>query len=94
MSEPGVTSTDDARPSLWARVVADDAFRDALVEDPLRALATFPDVAVSTDQVNQLEEMTVQERRELVTTVVRKAHLEGGAARFGDLGFGELRDAT
>ncbi len=78
---------DPARPTLWARTVADEAFRDALVYDPLRALARFEDVDVSPDQIRQLEEMTVVERRGLIQRVVREAHLKGGAARFGDIGF-------
>jgi hypothetical protein len=92
MSKPSDTDTEDARPSLWARTIADEAFRDALVYDPLRALARFQDVDVSPDQIRQLEEMTVDERRELIQRVVREAHLKGGAARFGDIGFGEMRE--
>ena len=86
------TGTDSERPSLWARTVADEAFRDALIYDPLRALARFSDVDVSADQIRQLEDMTVEERRELIARVVRDAHLKGGAARFGDIGFGELEE--
>lgn len=90
MTQPGETDIDDARPSLWARTIADEAFRDALVYDPLRALARFGDVGVSADQIRQLEGMTVDERRELIQRVVRDAHIKGGAARFGDIGFGEI----
>jgi hypothetical protein len=92
MSQTDDTETDAVRPSLWARTIADEAFRDALVYDPLRALARFADadVDVSADQIRQLEDMTVEERRELIGRVVRDAHLKGGAARFGDIGFGEV----
>lgn len=65
--------------------MADPAFRDALIEDPLRALADAPDVAASPAQVRQLEEMDRDERAELVMEVVREIHLRGGQARFGDI---------
>jgi hypothetical protein len=79
-------SDETARPGLWVRVIADEAFRTALVEDPLRALATFPDVAVSADQIRQLEDLSRDEREALVTDVFRQAHWRGGQARFGQLG--------
>jgi len=71
---------------FWTRVVADDVFRDAVVSDPLRALAETTGVEVSADQVRQLEEMDLDERREFVTDVVRQIHMRGARARFGDLG--------
>jgi hypothetical protein len=74
------------RPTLWVRVIADEAFREALIEDPLRALATFPDVAVSPDQIRQLDDLELEERRVLVAEVFREAHLRGGQARFGTIG--------
>ena len=46
-------------PTLWVRVIADEAFRTALIDDPLRALAAHTDVAVSPDQVRQLVELTL-----------------------------------
>lgn len=76
----------DPAPSIWVRVVADDRFRAALIDDPLRALAAAGPVAVSPEQVRQLEQMGVDERRELVTDLVRRAHVEGGQARFGRIG--------
>lgn len=79
-------SDDARRPTLWVRVIADEDFRTAVIEDPLRALATFPDVAVSPDQVRQLEELSRQEREALITDVFRQAHLQGGQARFGTIG--------
>lgn len=71
---------------LWTRVVADLAFRDALIEDPLRALAEAGDVRASAEQVRQLEEMDRDDRAEMVTEVVREVHSRGFQARFGRLG--------
>jgi hypothetical protein len=68
---------------LWTRVVADTAFRDALVEDPLRALAEARDVRASAEQVRRLEEMDRDERAELIAGIVREVHWRGGQARFG-----------
>ena len=68
---------------LWARAVADPAFREALIGDPLRALAEAGDVRASADQVRQLEEMGPDERAGLVMGVVREIHWRGGQARFG-----------
>jgi hypothetical protein len=70
---------------IWTRAVADPGFRDALIEDPLRALAEAGDVSASPAQVRQLEEMDRQERAELVMGVVRDIHARGGQARFGPL---------
>lgn len=72
--------------SLWVRAVADQAFREALIEDPLRALADAGDVTASPGQVRQLEEMDARERREFVTGVVREVHWRGATARFGVIG--------
>ena len=71
---------------VWTRAVADPVFRDALIEDPLRALADAGDVAASPDQVGQLEELDLEERRELVMGVCREIHMRGGQARFGSVG--------
>jgi hypothetical protein len=71
---------------LWARAVADPAFREALIDDPLRALAEAGDVRVSPEQVRQLEELEPDERAELVRGVVREIHWRGGQARFGAVG--------
>ena len=78
MSEPDPTH-------IWTRAVADVAFRDALIEDPLRALAEAGDVRASAEQVRRLEEMDREERAELVTEVVRRVHSRGFQARFGRL---------
>jgi hypothetical protein len=67
-------------------MVADQTFREAVVEDPLRALARVDDVDVSPRQVRQLEEMSHADRRELVTMVVRDAFFKGAVARWGPLG--------
>ena len=69
MSEPDPTH-------IWTRAVADLTFRDALIEDPLRA---------SPEQVRQLEEMDRDERAEMVTEIVREVHSRGFQARFGRL---------
>jgi hypothetical protein len=71
---------------IWVRAVADPAFREALIEDPLRALASEPGVAVSPEQVRQLEQMDPAERAEFVRGVVREVHMRGGQARFGAIG--------
>lgn len=68
---------------IWVRAVADPAFREALIADPLRALAEAGDVAASAEQVRQLEELDADERAELVRGVVREVHMRGGQARFG-----------
>jgi hypothetical protein len=73
------------RTNLWVRAVADPAFRDALIDDPLRALARAPDVAASAEQVRRLEEMDHDEREELVMGLVREVHYRGGQARFGTI---------
>ena len=71
---------------FWTRVVADETFREAVLADPLRALADTPDVDVSSDQIRQLEEMAPDERREFVSEVVREIHMRGAVARFGNIG--------
>lgn len=71
---------------FWTRMVADQTFREAVIEDPLRALARVDDVDVSPQQVRQLEEMSHTDRRELVTEVVRDAFFKGAVARWGPLG--------
>ena len=79
-------SGESSQPTIWVRAIADERFRAALVDDPLRALAAFPDVAVSTEQVRQLDEMTLEEREALIAQLLREAHWRGGQARFGDIG--------
>jgi hypothetical protein len=71
---------------LWTRVVADPRFREALIDDPLGALAEAGDVAASADQIRQLEEMHAAERAAFVRGVVREVHMRGGQARFGAIG--------
>lgn len=70
---------------IWTRAVADPVFREALIADPLRALADAGDVSASPQQVAQLEEMDADERRDMVLGVVREVHMRGGRARFGDI---------
>lgn len=76
----------DPRVPIWVRAVADPLFREALIEDPLRALASEPGVEASAEQVRQLEEMDAQERTRFVRGVVREVHMRGGQARFGAIG--------
>jgi hypothetical protein len=71
---------------IWTRAVADPNFRDALIADPLRALADAGNVAASADQVRQLEDMTPEQRAEFITEIVRDVHIRGGQARFGWIG--------
>ena len=71
---------------ICTRAVADPSFRDALIRDPLRALADAGDVEASPGQVTQLEDMELEERRELVMGVCREIHMKGGQARFGAIG--------
>jgi hypothetical protein len=71
---------------LWTRAVADEAFRQRLIDDPLRALAEEPNIAVSAEQVRQLEEMDVATREELLTEIVREVYVKGAIARFGRIG--------
>lgn len=71
---------------IWTRTVADPDFREALIADPLRALADAGDVGASLEQVQQLEGMSPEERAEFVRGVVRDIHMKGGQARFGDVG--------
>jgi hypothetical protein len=68
---------------IWVRAVADPVFREALIGDPLRALADADDVIASAEQVRQLEELDAADRAELVMGVVREIHMRGGQARFG-----------
>lgn len=71
---------------FWVKVVADQSFRNALIADPLRALADTPNVDVSAEQVAQLEAMDLDERSDFITEVVREVHFRGATARFGDVG--------
>ena len=75
--------SDETATPIWVRAVADPAFREALIADPLRALAGEPAVTVSPGQVRQLEAMEPDERAEFVRGVVREVHMRGGQARFG-----------
>ena len=81
---PAVPSADTDTP-IWVRAVADPGFRDALIADPLRALASAGNVSASPEQVRQLEEMDGEERAAFIMGVVREVHVKGGRARFGDI---------
>lgn len=88
MAETGSSPvpTPGAQVPIWVRAVADPTFRDALIDDPLRALAEAPGVEASAAQVRQLEELERDGRAELVMGVVREIHMRGGQARFGVIG--------
>jgi hypothetical protein len=62
-----------APPTVWARAIADEAFREALIADPLRALAATPGVAAAPEEIRELEAMTEDERRELLREVLEEA---------------------
>ncbi|MCB0880785.1 MAG: hypothetical protein KDC33_01010 [Thermoleophilia bacterium] len=70
-------------PTIWVRLVADERFRAAFIEDPLRALAAAGPVTVSPEQVRQLDDLDIEERRAFVVDLVRDAYYKGGQARFG-----------
>lgn len=78
--------SDDLPPTLWTRLVADERFREDFIADPLRALGATTPVAVSSEQVQQFDAMDVDERRTVITEIVREAYIKGGAARFGPWG--------
>jgi hypothetical protein len=59
--------------TIWSRAIADEAFREALIADPLRALAAAPGVSAAPEEIRRLEEMTEDERRELVREVLAEA---------------------
>lgn len=87
----------DTPPTLWVRLVADGRFRDAFIEDPLRALADAGPVTVSPEQVRALDELDRDARHDFVVKLVRDAHFHGGQARFGlwDPAWGpDRRDTT
>lgn len=76
----------DLRVDLWTRTVADPVFRDALVEDPLRALAATPEVDADPELVRRLEGMSVDERRrtvkELIVAVMHRRARDQWGDRF------------
>lgn len=77
----------DVRPSgptVWVRAVADPAFRQALIDDPLRALAEAPEVVISPDQVRQLEGMTPAGREDLLREIVREVTVRRARQQWGD----------
>jgi hypothetical protein len=61
------------KPTIWARAISDEAFRDALILDPLRALAGAPGVSATPEEVERLEDMTEDERRDLVRRLLEEA---------------------
>ncbi len=75
---------DSGGASLWARAVADETFRDALIADPLRALAGAPGVSAPPEQIRQLEGMTAEEREELLREILREAMARRARQQWGD----------
>jgi hypothetical protein len=71
-------------PGIWSRAAGDPEFREALIADPLRALASVGDTDVSAEQVRQLEEMTAQERATLVQEVLREIAMHRARRTWGD----------
>lgn len=73
-------------PTIWTRAVADPAFRQALIDDPLRALAAAPDLAAPAADVRRLEAMSRDERadlmRELIVAVARQRARDQWGDRF------------
>lgn len=70
--------------SVWSRAIADPAFRDALIADPLRALAGAPDVTATTDEIHRLEAMTGGEREHLLREMFREAMARRARQQWGD----------
>ncbi|MDH3225685.1 MAG: hypothetical protein OEM67_01155 [Thermoleophilia bacterium] len=71
-------------PNVWARAAGDPEFRQALIDDPLRALAGVGETDVSAEQVRRLEELTVQERAELIQEVLREIAMHRARRNWGD----------
>lgn len=73
-----------AATSLWARAVADRDFCEALIVDPLRALADTPGVTANPDQVRRLEAMSLSERDTMVRDLVRDVTARRAREQWGD----------
>ncbi len=74
---------DEGRTRFWTRVVADERFRDAIIDDPLRAIAEVDDIEVSPEQVRRLEDMSREERSDLVLEIVRTTFVRNAIALYG-----------
>ena len=59
---------------LWVRTVADPLFRENLISDPLATMAAHPEVSAPPGLVRQIDTMTTDERREMITEVVREVY--------------------
>lgn len=73
-----------ASTTLWNRAVSDREFCEALIRDPLRALADTPGVTATPDQVRRLEEMTVADRERTVRELVREVTVRRAREQWGD----------
>lgn len=63
---------------IWVRAVADPLFRENLIADPLATMAAHPEVEASPEQVRQLDEMSADERREVISELVREVYRSRG----------------
>lgn len=70
--------------TVWTRAVADPAFRDALVEDPLRALAGADGVHATPEEARRLEAMGREDREALVRELVRRVTAQRARDQWGD----------
>lgn len=70
--------------TMWSRAVSDREFCEALIADPLRALAAHPDVTASPEQVRRLEAMDLADRDATVREVVREVTLRRAREQWGD----------
>lgn len=79
-----MSETPGAPTSIWSRVVFDREFCEAVIADPLRALADTPGVTATPDQVRRLEAMSVADRETAVREVVREVTLRRAREQWGD----------
>ncbi|MCU0307361.1 MAG: Os1348 family NHLP clan protein [Thermoleophilia bacterium] len=70
--------------SVWTRAVADPAFRDRLIEDPLRALAGAEGVHATPEEARRLEGMDRAERTALIAELVRRVTAQRARDQWGD----------
>ncbi len=75
---------DTPRISVWSRAVSDREFCEALIADPLRALASVPGVSATPEQVRRLEAMTADEREQVIRDLVREVASRRARDQWGD----------
>lgn len=76
--------SESSPPSIWGRAAGDPAFRQALIDDPLRALAEAGETGVSSEQIRRLEAMDAAEREGLITEVLRRIAAGHVRQQWGD----------